>query len=197
MQYGPLVLADVRSSCFTLWFLTSLRPRAVRLLGCERGDETEGAGRGGAAGCDTVAGFYREYLYSGSTRLLRSQTELRDEENVYETLGWEGGRGRELFCVWVFVHCQRINKKKWRSSLSFTNTTWGRERRRGLQLWFYSELKKKKKNDIQYGRHGGAVDQEGHGFDSGPGTFLCGVYSHYGLFVSCPGSPLSSHCRLL
>lgn len=133
-------------------------PFSIELSGCLAASEAmkrrgrygpvrggAGQGGGGAAGCDAVACFYREYLYSGSTRLLRSQTELRDEENVYETLGWEGGRGRELFCVWVFVHCQRINKKKWRSSLSFTNTTWGRERRRGLQLWFYSEIKKKKK----------------------------------------------------
>lgn len=58
--------------------------------------------------------------------------------------GREGGRGRELFCVWIFVHCQRINKKKWRSSLSFTNTTWGRELRRGLQLWLYSAKNVKK-----------------------------------------------------
>lgn len=159
-----------------------------------------GAGWGGAAGCDTVACFYREYLYSGGTRLLRSQTELRDEENVYETLGWEGGRegGGENFFVCEYLYTVKGLIKRNGEVVCLSLTQHGGESE-GVACSYDSiqNLKKRKKNDIQYGRHGGAVDQEGHGFDSGPGTFLCGVYSHYGLFVSCPGSPLSSHCRLL
>lgn len=115
------------------------------MLDFERGDETDGTVRA-CAGQDraeqqdlTPSPVFTENIYIVAAHDYgghRWNCALRRMFTRHS--GGRVGWGKNFFCVWIFVHCQRINKKKWRSRVSFTNTTWGRELRCGLQLWLFS-----------------------------------------------------------